>query len=84
VIPRIELTQHARDVAAELRIEFLWIENAVFSPEKVEQPGDGTVHYLRRVVECDARPLRVIVRIASAPPLVITAFFDRRMKGKVP
>jgi hypothetical protein len=54
------------------------------APERRESPGDGTAHYLARVRERGNRVLRVVLDPAARPPRVVTAFLDRRMKGKLP
>ena len=46
--------------------------------------ADGTRHFLARVPEQEGRVLRVVVNPQVDPPLVVTAFLDRRMRGRVP
>jgi hypothetical protein len=40
-------------------------------------------HYLAVVAEQGNRVLRVIIKRGTMPPRVITAYFDRKMKGKL-
>jgi len=60
-----------------------WIFRAVEHAELKEDPGDGSIHYLARITEYGNRVLRVILDPRGQPPCVVTAFFDRRMKGKL-
>lgn len=53
-------------------------------PERVEEPQDGTRHYLARIPERDGRVLRVVVNPGVDPPLVVSAFLDPRMRGRMP
>lgn len=41
------------------------------------------MHALRSIEEFSYRVLRVIFNQARTPPHVVTAFFDRAMKGKL-
>lgn len=80
----VEFTQHARDVIAERRLDFEWITRTMKTPQLVEDAADGTRHFLARVPEQEGRVLRVVVNTQVDPPLVVTAFLDRRMRGRVP
>lgn len=65
------------------------------SPEWVRRVLDGPVlrlpdeldpeleHFLAPIKEADNRALRVIVNTQKSPWLVVTAYFDRRMRGKL-
>lgn len=57
-----------------------WIERVLFEPVWIEpDPVDGELeHRLGPIEEFGSRVLRVVVRGGAHPPLVITAFFDRR------
>jgi len=80
----VHYTEHAQDVVTERGLSPQWIAHALSNPELTEEPGDGTVHYLARIAERANRVLRVVVNPESRPARVVTAFFDRRMKGKLP
>lgn len=54
------------------------------TPQLIEDAADGTRHFLARVPEQEGRVLRVVVNPQVDPPLVVTAFLDRRMRGHVP
>ena len=80
----VEFTQHARDVIAARRLDFEWIRRTMKTPQLVEDAPDGTRHFLARVPEQEDRVLRVVVNPQVDPPLVVTAFLDRKMRGRVP
>ena len=48
-----------------------------------EVRSDGTANYLKSIVEHGDRMLRVVVSIDAVPPIVVTVFFDRRVKGRM-
>ena len=73
-------TQHFEDMLLERQIDRSWVERAISEPERIEEPGDGTRHYLRRITERGERWLRVIVNVSVQPPRAITVFFDRRLR----
>jgi len=81
---KVQYTQHAEDALAERQIRRAWVLRAISDPAHTESPGDGTTHYLVRIRERGGRVLRVVVNPETSPPCVVTAFFDRRMKGKLP
>ena len=81
---QVEFTQHARDVIAERRLDFEWIRLTMESPQLIENAADGTRHFLARLPEHEGRVLRVVVNLQVDPPLVVTAFLDRRMRGRMP
>ncbi len=80
----VEFTQHAKDVIEARRLDFEWIERTITAPDLVEDAADGTRHFLARVPEKEGRVLRVVVNPQADPPLVVTAFLDRRMRGHLP
>jgi uncharacterized protein YuzE len=67
-------TQHLEDMLLERQIERSWVEHAISEPESMEELGDGTRHYLRRVIERGERWLRVIVNVSAQPPRAVTVF----------
>jgi hypothetical protein len=64
----------------ERNIRQEWVEITLEEPEYIEQPGDGTKHYIRKISENGNRWLRVIINDQIQPQIGITAFFDRRLK----
>lgn len=79
----LDLSVHAHEMLEERQIDEAWIAFAIQGPESIEQPGDGTVHYLVRIAARDNRVLRVVVNPSTTPPRLVTVFFDRRMKGRL-
>jgi hypothetical protein len=73
-------TQHFEDMLLERQIDRSWVERAISEPESIEEPGDGTRHYLHRITERGERWLRVIVNVSAQPPRAVTVFFDRRLR----
>lgn len=69
----------------EGNIKLTWIENTFNNPDKIEiDLYDNTLeHRLKIINQYDNRILRIIYNKTVNPVLVITAFFDRRMKGKL-
>jgi hypothetical protein len=74
-------TQHFEHMLIERQIDWSWVERVINEPEKTEEPGDGTRHYLRRITERGERWLRVVVNMSTQPPRAITVFFDRRLRN---
>jgi hypothetical protein len=54
------------------------------SPEwvEVDTKDPSLEHRFVRIPEFGSRVLRVIINIEATPPRVVTAYFDRAMKGK--
>ena len=80
----VELSRHAREVLKERGLDPGWVARTLLSPEATEEHPDGTVHFLARLPEREGRVLRVVTAAGSSPPSVVTAFLDRRMKGRLP
>jgi len=80
---KYELTQHAKNVLAERRISIAWLERILDAPESTEpdKTDSQLVHHLARIPEHENRVLRVVLNPLASPVRVVTAFFDRRMKG---
>lgn len=80
-----ELTEHAAIMITEREIQLEWVERVFQNPEKIEPDKiDRTLlHSLGRIRENENRVLRVIHNYANEPPLIVTAFFDRKMKDRL-
>ncbi|MBI4390148.1 MAG: DUF4258 domain-containing protein [Nitrospinae bacterium] len=78
-----ELSQHALDVLQERGISVEWVERVVSRPVLTKpDPVDSALeHQLGEIAEFDNRVLRVIVNVQVNPVRVVTAYFDRKMKG---
>ena len=79
-----ELTAHAATVIAEREIDDGWVERALSEPERTEADRFDPVltHALLRIAERDHRVLRVVYNGSVNPLRVVTAYFDRRQRGK--
>ncbi|MDD2742665.1 MAG: DUF4258 domain-containing protein [Rhodocyclaceae bacterium] len=72
------LNTHAAATIRERNIRAEWIAATESDPD------DPTpIHALRVIPEFGERVLRVIYNQTKQPPHVVTAFFDRGMKGKL-
>ena len=80
-----EYTQHALLVLEERQIDASWVERTLTRPALREaDPGDCALERFYAIVpERGERVLRVIADTSSQPWRVISAFFDRNMKGKL-
>ena len=74
-----ELTQHARDMLVERKIESRWVAQTIEAPDKRQAMQDGTIHFIKKIEACRGRYLRVIVNAQPSPGKIITVFFDRRL-----
>jgi hypothetical protein len=81
---KYELTAHAAVVIAERGIDLEWIERTLAQPDRTEtdRADPSLTHALRGIAEHDDRVLRVVYNAAVSPPKIVTAYFDRRQKGK--
>jgi hypothetical protein len=79
-----ELTAHAATVIAEREIDIAWITRTLERPDRTETDRDDSslTHALARIEERDDRILRVVYNPSVNPLRVVTAYFDRRQRGK--
>jgi len=80
-----DTTKHAAAVIAARGIKTEWIAYALQSPSKTQPDEEDSAleHHLAPIAAFDFRVLRVVYKKGTVPPLVITAYFDRTMKGKL-
>ncbi len=80
-----ELSAHAVTVMAEREILEGWVERVLFRPERTEPDVTDPLlrHALGRIPERDDRGLRVVYNETVHPWRVVTAYFDRAMRGKL-
>jgi hypothetical protein len=80
-----ELSDHAARRIAERNIERRWIEMTLDEPDRQEpDPIDPSAkHAFKQIAEMDDRVLRVVYNTTATPVRIISAYFDRRMKGKL-
>lgn len=78
-------TKHAEVVMAARGIKDEWITYALKNPAKThDDPNDPALqHHLAPIAGFDFRVLRVVTKRGTIPSLVITAYFDRTVKGKL-
>jgi hypothetical protein len=81
---KFELTAHAATVIAEREIDLMWIDQAFSRPDRIEPHrfDPSLVHALVAIPERGDRVLRVVYNPSHQPPKVVTAYFDRRQRGK--
>lgn len=80
---RYTLTRHASDGLQHRDISMAWLESALLSPDWTEADhiDPSLEHRLKVIPDFGNRVLRVIVNVHEMPVKVITAFFDRRLRG---
>jgi hypothetical protein len=79
------LSAHAETSIREREIAPAWIDAAMNEPDmRLPHESDPTLYQaLKRIPDFGDRVLRVIVNATKEPPLIVTAYFDRTMKGKL-
>jgi uncharacterized DUF497 family protein len=77
------LSLHAEDALAKRNIPLAWIERVLAHPQRIEPDRSDAAleHRMAVIPEHGDRVLRVIINRQKRPELVVTAFFDRKMKG---
>jgi len=78
----MEFTKHFKSMLKERSIRQERVERAVNEPEEVEESKDSTRHFSRRIEEHGNRWLRVVINSEVQPNRAVTAFFDRRLRGR--
>lgn len=80
-----ELTEHAHERINERGISNEWLERTLFNPMRVSpHETDPELQYALAVIPSDGnRVLRVVYKTTETPIKVITAYFDRSLKGKL-
>ena len=80
-----ELSAHAERVLVEREIPLAWVERVLCGPQRVEPDAVDPMlcHALGRIRERDDRVLRVIYNQAVQPWRIVTAYFDRAMRGQL-
>ncbi|MBX3120877.1 MAG: DUF4258 domain-containing protein [Fimbriimonadaceae bacterium] len=77
------LSSHATDALKTRNIHQDWLERVLNSPSRTVPDfiDSALEHRLGIIAEHDNRVLRVIVNIECTPVRVVTAYFDRTMRG---
>jgi hypothetical protein len=79
------LSEHAETTVRERNIAPAWIEAALNNAD-LELPHDTDLtlrYYFKRIEAVENRILRLVVNRTSEAPVIVTAYFDRTMKGKL-
>ena len=84
VEPVYQLTSHAAAAALKRKIDMAWIERALAEPDwtQTDPAKPGVMHAFLRIAERNHRVLRVVYNPTVHPVRVITACFDRRLRGR--
>ena len=78
------LSEHAETTIYERGIKPEWIDRALDDPDLSPHKSDPTLpHVLKRIPENENRVLRVVYNTDKNPINIVTAYFDRTMKGKL-
>ena len=79
------LTEHSKTRIQERGIRLEWICDTVQNPQKLKiDPDDSSKCYaFKTISEYGDRVLRVIYNKDRTPWAIISAYFDRNMKGKL-
>lgn len=79
------LSKHATNTIREREISLEWVADTLENPART-MPHSADLqltHALRVIPEAGHRVLRVIYNHTRQPVQVVTAYFDRTMKGKL-
>lgn len=79
------LTDHAARRISERNISLEWINRVLSNPQRTEpDPEDPELcHALGTIPEYGNRVLRVVYNETVSPWRIVSAHFDRRLKGKL-
>jgi hypothetical protein len=79
------LSLHAQKVIEERRIKIEWIEYVLSNPcRRMPDPSDLELEHAVQVIkENDNRVLRIIYNKCVDPVRIVTAYFDRNLRGKL-
>lgn len=83
--PRYALSLHAIVTIRERGLEHAWVELCLTHPDRTERDrvDPALIHALKRIDAAGGRVLRVVYNPGVQPVLIVTAFLDRSMKGKL-
>lgn len=67
------------------RISILWLQKTLLQPQlqHVDSDDPNVIHAFRIIPEYGDRVLHVVYDVSVVPKRVISAYFDRRYKGKI-
>lgn len=75
------LSEHAQRRIRERGIKTEWLKQVLAYPQDVtsDKHDARLTHRTRPIQENDGRVLRVVYNHSVEPPVIVTAFFDRRL-----
>jgi len=77
---KVIFSAHSQDVMFTRNIKVTWVEDVLERASRQIIISDEEVHYFKTIQEYDDRCLKVVFN--PNKNLVITTFFDRKMKKK--
>ena len=79
------LSNHAQNRILERGIQEKWIEETLSAPQKTGiDSRDSSINIVwKKIPEYGNRVLKVCYNPSTNPVVVITAYFDRSMRGKL-
>lgn len=80
-----QLSEHAETTVREREIPREWLAAAMNEPDlQLPHENDTTWRYaFKRIPEFGNRVLRVVYNQTKEPAVIVTAYFDRTMKGQL-
>jgi hypothetical protein len=78
-----QLTNHARQRISERKILISWLESVLFNPQRLENDKSNPDLYraIGVIPESNNKVLVVVYDTKTSPAKIVTAHFDRRLKG---
>ena len=79
------LTEHAKRRISDRSIQLEWVTKTLTSPEKVEVDSEDSSksHAFRVIPESGGNVLHIVYNGNVNPWIIISAYFDRKYKGKI-
>lgn len=79
------LSEHAEITLRERNINRFWLDTAMNQPDlQLPHEDDSALQYVFKCIpEFGNRVLRVVYNQTKEPPVIVTVYFDRTMKGKL-
>ena len=74
---RVKYTKHARAMLEEREIPEKLVQKSITSPDKTERGEKGILYAFKRTED---RTLRLVFREEPTEYVVVTVYFDRRLK----
>ncbi|MHB1681126.1 MAG: DUF4258 domain-containing protein [bacterium] len=78
-----ELSSHALDMLKERKILQEWLWETLNNPDWTSIEEDKNMHYFKSISAYNNRVLHVVVNQDIVPKIIVTVFFDRRMRKQL-